>query len=533
MSQAYTDSDLRYRGSGSAPACKAQSSATANYNAANGNPTYCEWTDTLFSYDAMGRAIHIGAAPPSEAGWAAHDIGMQYDLAGNLIQMRYPDGRVVTQTWDAAGHQQTSTFDNWGGQHVGYTYASNFTYTPWGAMTEMTYGNSMYTHVPYNNRQQACQFWVSSLATTQGISDKHYAYGGGGNYCGTQALNNGNIAQILDMKNSNRSQGFSYDALNRVYAFSSGDATMQQSYTYDSFGNISQSGTFTSQLSYSPKNQISTAGYGYDAAGNLTSYNNGVFTNTYSFDADSRMYNLNAGAGWYTYDAEGERMRKDAGGTYTEYQYLNGQPIAEKHSDGTWSDYIFANGKMIARADSFNRYIRFTGTFSATGNYGEETLTPASPSLIGYSLRSGDQLVWKQNQTTAYGGVYLFTSASGTTAWTLKDQNGEYTNSSQQTDGNWHSRTVDLSSFAGKSITQVVLVADLYSPPGNWATQFADIVVVSTDGLVQPIYNGSTGVSASSWGHPDLRMLRLGCRQSPLLRATPITTMETRSARHV
>lgn len=498
LSQAHTDQDMRYFGTGGPPTCNSQNSSTANYNPANGNPTYCNWTDELYSYDAMGRLNRIGTAFPSEAGWAAHETDLTYDLAGNMTSLRYPDGRVVTQGIDGAGHLQNVTYDNWNGQHVGYTYASAFTYTAAGAQTEVTYGNGVYIHTPYNNRQQMCQVW--SQIPSQPLIDTHIYYGGSTIYCNSTPGNNGNITQIKDWRNPDHTRYFGYDALNRIASFSNGDGSMQQSYSFDAFGNLSQSGTLNFQAGTNSNNQINSSGYIYDAAGNLSSINNGSFTSTYSFDAASRIFNVNSGGAYYTYDGNGERMRKDTNGSYTEYQYLNGQPIAEKHSDGTWSDYIYANGQMIARADSFNRYIQFTGTFSSVGNYGEMNLSPAS-NLVNYPIRNGDQLLWKQRQFGAYGGVYFFTNGGGgTTGWTLTDQNGEYGNDSLQTDGNWHSRAVNLSSFANATINSVQLVAEGNSPAGNWTVEFADIAVLSSDGKIQPIYNGATAVSASPWG---------------------------------
>src|SRR6185437_14222685 len=329
----YTDLDYRYFGSGSAPACNPQASATANYNPAYGDPTYCNWTDELYSYDSMGRQNRIGTAFPSEAGWSAHETDVAYDLAGNMTSLTYPDGRVVKQSFDGAGHLQSSTFDSWNGQHVGYTYASGFTYTPGGAQQEVTLGNGDYIHTPYNNRQQICQVWVQM--PQQALIDEHYFYTAGSPYCGNNLSNNGNIAQIQDMLNNDRSQGFGYDALNRLQAFSNGNGSMQQSYSYDSFGNLSQSGTLSSVIGFGPDNRINSGGYGYDAAGNLNSVYNGMFTTSYSFDGESKIFSNSAGA-YDTYDANSERMRKDANGSYTEYQYLKGQPIAEKRSDGTW-----------------------------------------------------------------------------------------------------------------------------------------------------------------------------------------------------
>ncbi len=163
--------------------------------------------------------------------------------------------------------------------------------------------------------------------------DKHYVYANSD--CGNAPGNNGNITGIGDVLNNNRSQGFSYDPLNRLRSFSNGDDSMQQNYSYDSFGNLSQSGTLNSQVGFDSNNRINTGGYGYDAAGNLTSFNNGVSTTTYVYNADNQITNFNNGVATYTYDANGQRVRKDAGGSWTEYVYFNGQTLAEKNSDGT------------------------------------------------------------------------------------------------------------------------------------------------------------------------------------------------------
>jgi RHS repeat-associated protein len=451
-----------------------------------------------FGYDAVGRLAEQSDCLPSNCNEQANVVHASYDLAGNVTSLTYPDGRVVTQGIDGSGHLQNVTFDNWNGQHVGYTYASAFTYTAAGAQAEVTYGNGVYIHTPYNNRQQMCQVW--SQIPSQPLIDTHIYYGGSTIYCNSTPGNNGNITQVKDWRNPNHTRYFGYDALNRINAFSNGDGSMQQNYSYDSFGNLSQSGTLNSQVGFDSNNRINTGGYAYDAAGNLSSFYNGAFTVTYSYNAENALINFNNGAAGYITSGDGKRIQKHVGSSWTEYVYFGEQLLAEKNSDGTWSDYIYANGQKIARADSFNRYIQFTGTFSSGGNYGEMNLSPAS-NLVNYPIRDGDQLLWKQRQFGAYGGVYFFTNgAGGTTGWTLTDQNGEYGNDSLQTDGNWHSRAVNLSTFANATINSVQLVAEGNSPAGNWTVEFADIAVLSSDGKIQPIYNGATAVSASPWG---------------------------------
>ncbi len=481
LSESHTDTDTRYASSVPNPA--------SPYT----------WTEELYSYDAMGRVARIGSAFPSEAGHDAHEIDMTYDLIGNMTSLRYPDGRVVTQGIDAAGHLQNVVFDNWNGQHVGYTYASNFTYTPAGAQAEVNYGNGVYIHTPYNNRQQMCQVWSSN--STQVLIDTHIYFGGSTTFCNDTPGNNGNVTQIKDWRNPANTRYFGYDSLNRITSFSNGDNSVQQSYGYDSFGNLTQSGTLNFQVGYDQNNRINSGGFNYDAAGNIIGTNVAGINSTYSFDGAGRMFNVNSGAAYYTYDGNGNRMRKDISGSWTEYQYLNGQVIAEKHSDGTWSDYIYANGQKIARADSYNRYIQFAGSFSSTGNYGEFNLSPASSHLDGqYVIQSGDKLMWKQLQSQAYGGIYFFTTDGSNGAWTLTDQNGEYGNDSMQTDGAWHTRVVDLSAFAGKTVSSVNLVAEGNSPAGSWTMQYSDIAVVAASGAVVPIYNGASAVAGYPWG---------------------------------
>ena len=520
LSQAGTDQDTRYFGSGSRPGCNPQGSANANSNPSTGNPVYCQWTDELYSYDAMGRVNRIGTAPPSEAGWAAHETDVAYDLAGNMVSLRYPDGRVVTQGWDAANHLQNVVFDNWNGQHVGYTYASGFTYTPAGTQTEITLGNGVYTHAPYNNRQQVCQFWVYN--GKQVLSDTHYMYGDSSQWCANTPGNNGNLMQSINTINNNKSQGFSYDGLNRLASFSNGDASMQQSFIYDSFGNVKQLGTLSSNLSFDGNNHINSGGYGYDSAGNVTAYNNGVYTSTYAFDAESKLFNLNNGAGYYTYDAKGERIRKDSGGGFTEYQYLNGQPIAEKSADGSWSDYIYANGQKIARADSYDQRIHTSGT--QCSNCGWSAVAWDLP-ITNYPVKPGDILSWRQYQSgTAIGGVGIVFTNGIYTNWNTYDTNGQVMNN-LTTSNQWVNRTVALGTAACQqspcgTISALWVTTEGNTAPGNWDEYFSDIAITSADGTVTSIYARQANVGLSYFATQTANMTNLWPRVERAINGT-------------
>jgi RHS repeat-associated protein len=345
----------------------------------------------------------------------------------------------------------------------------------------------VYIHTPYNNRQQMCQVW--SQSSTQYLIDTHIYYGGSTIYCNNTPGNNGNITEVKDWKIPANTRNFGYDSLNRITSFSNGATgqdAMQQSYTYDSFGNLSQSGTLNSQLTFGTNNQINSGGYAYDVAGNLNSVNNGAFTSTYSFDAESKMFTNSAGE-YYTYDANDERMRKDSDGTYTEYQYLNGQPIAEKHADGSWSDYIYANGQKIARADSYDARIHVSGVTP-----GGKIASWQVGGGAGYIIQPNDKLMLRQFDSNGFGGPNIQFTDGTQTYGALADSAGQ-TLSALQTQGQWVNRVADLSAYAGKTISDYQVVSDRSSPAGSYDIYLSDIAIVSSESSVTPIYNRQTG----------------------------------------
>jgi RHS repeat-associated protein len=308
--------------------------------------------------------------------------------------------------------------------------------------------------------------------------------------------NNGNILEILDTHISSRSQAFSYDNLNRIASFINGDGSMQETYTIDRWGNLQQNGTLTYSPSYNLFNQIDDGSAGYDAAGNVTSFNNTIITAHYTYDAENRMVTANNGATTYTYSADGNRVRKDlGGGNWTEYINFNGQPMAERSPDGTWSDYIYANGQRIARADNYDIRIHLSGTNCS--NCGNPNLFVGTTSLTaanGYTIRSGDVLTWRQYQDGSTTGGIFFGLIDGSGNFvngnTLNDSDGQPIDQ-DTTMNSWHVRTVDLSSFAGLKVNVIAPFQWTSAPAGSWDIYYGDITLVSTDGSFIPIYNRS------------------------------------------
>jgi RHS repeat-associated protein len=156
---------------------------------------------------------------------------------------------------------------------------------------------------------------------------------------------------------------------------------LTENYSYDSWGNLQQSGNFSFLQSYTANNQISSGDYQYDpATGNLLSDTTAGVTNNYKYDSEGMLIGSN-GAN-YLRDPFGRRVSRTSDST-TEYIYFGGQLVATRDpANGVWTDRISANGRYIAKV---------SGPWEAPvpvyrlGNYLDSTalLTDASGSIIG------------------------------------------------------------------------------------------------------------------------------------------------------
>jgi RHS repeat-associated protein len=317
------------------------------------------------------------------------------------------------------------------------------------------------------------------------------------------SVNSGNIWQIKDFLNGANTQSFGYDSLNRI-ASASGPG-MSQQYAIDSFGNMSLMSGGSAITHFDAANRINdlpcaSSVSAYDLAGNQvcdTDANGGV--RQYQYDAESRVRQI-ASLGsstpfaTYNYDANGNRVRKsNADGTYTEYVNFGGQTIAERQSDGSWSDYIFAGGKRIARADNYDVRIHLSGVnCSNCGSNpnmfsGTNSLTAAN----GYTIRPGDVLRWRQYQDgSALGGLFTYFTDGSSANGVATDQDGQLINA-DTTKNTWHQRTVNLSAYAGKTITVIDPFDWTTAPAGAWDIYYGDISLTSQDGSVISLYNRS------------------------------------------
>ena len=145
---------------------------------------------------------------------------------------------------------------------------------------------------------------------------------------------------------------------------------LDESYSYDAFGNLQQSGNYSFIQAYSQDNRLS--GWSYDASGNLLIDGN---NNGYGYDAEGRVSGPISGIaqyvigtnGTYTFnpqysyiydgvpvdrssstgrDADGQRVSKTGPGA-ADHIYFGGRELA-RLVGGQWTDLIYGASGLLA-----------------------------------------------------------------------------------------------------------------------------------------------------------------------------------------
>jgi RHS repeat-associated protein len=223
--------------------------------------------------------------------------------------------------------------------------ASGFDYRAFSAIQGVNYGDGRKLQAGYNQRRsQLASLRVKRADGTDPIINNEYDYHLGG-------ANNGRIQKITDYLDGNYTTTYGYDEHNRLATASA--PSFSRSYAYDAWGNLTnhtasgQGETGSYSLSYATNasgatlnNQINSAGYGYDAAGNLTTER----ATSYTYDAANRLKT----AGWlnnYEYDGDGNKVKQSNGDTiYYLWSSLLGEPVAELTSGGVYRAYVYGPG---------------------------------------------------------------------------------------------------------------------------------------------------------------------------------------------
>jgi RHS repeat-associated protein len=464
-------------------------------------------TDAIYGYDAMGRVnMNTTCLFAQCPGYNSYDPRQfVYDLAGNITDIWYPrdDGTSqphLQQQWDAAGHLiKVFTLDD----GPEWDYFQSPTYYPSGQASSISYGNGVVENVGLNDRLQTTSITAANAFVSDtnpnaigipgfAFMSRSYSYNpSDGLAACTSAGNNGNIWRIADNLNpSNWGRQFGYDCLNRLTTAQIGSNT--RNYAIDSFGNMSAMNGVSPLYTFDPAtNRINNLPCAsslqpFDAAGNqLCDTDANGANGIYSIDAEERQTAITVQGSstpyvTFTYSPEGDRIQKaDADGSLTQYMYGNGQLLSEKDQSGNWTDYIYANGAKIAAHHSSDVALHLHGTATAAGGYGTYFINGP----IGYTVKSGDKLVYRQYQTAN-------TSAGLAEGWFyglggFDPEPSDYLSTLGTQDGCSY-ETVDLSPHAGGQFQSFRVIA-FGSAPGDFDAWFADMAIVSGDGSVIPI----------------------------------------------
>ncbi len=173
---------------------------------------------------------------------------------------------------------------------------NNLTYNPAGQITKIQRPNGVIDTFTYDNRLRPT---LIRAYKTSDILKLGYWY-----------EPNSNVDSIADYLNSQYSQGFAYEALNRLTnVYSTGGI---QSFTYDAVGNrLSKTGA--SYTYYTGTNRLKTDHRGwtyyYDNNGNITSRSDGA---NFTYDWNNRLIQYTKGIKSldFAYNASGLRVKK-------------------------------------------------------------------------------------------------------------------------------------------------------------------------------------------------------------------------------
>jgi RHS repeat-associated protein len=327
----------------------------------------------------MGRVVEERRTIGSASG---KFIEYTYNLDGSLLKLTTPPLKTVVYTIGGAG-RPLSAVDS----ADSLNFVTGASYAPHGELKGMVTGSTSsfagFTITNgYNDRLQPVL--LSASSPTRTVFSVCYDFHLGVNvtispcsFSASTAGDNGSVYQVVNNRDSSRTQNLTYDNLNRIATGYSSGAHWGETFTVDPWSNLVGRAPYLTKPNYEPltcaanaSNQLTTC-FGYDAAGNTT--NNG--SAAYTYDAENRI--TSTGGMFYTYDGEGNRVRKcsaspcTTGSTGTLYwRSTGGETLDESDLSGNATEeYVFFNGQRIARRDIstnvlhyyFSDYVNSTG----------------------------------------------------------------------------------------------------------------------------------------------------------------------------
>jgi RHS repeat-associated protein len=283
------------------------------------------WSGQMLSYDPMGRLINMWECGPSTCGTASQAsraLSYTYDLAGNLKTSTDGGGVTSTYTVSQANELQslTSSVSNTTNPA---NLISNVQNGPNGP-NSFSLGNGLTGVNGYDGLGRLYGTWVCNASSVPICT--------GGTQIHGEAVALSGIRTTAECDTVlNQCMNYGYDEFNRLTSRTVTSGPVQNfAYSYDRYGNrwsqtlTAGSGTWP-QPSYNftisgfnTNNQITTTGFTYDAAGNMTNDN----LHSYTYDADGNILSVDSGStATYLYNALNQRVRTVVGSTTTDFTF--------------------------------------------------------------------------------------------------------------------------------------------------------------------------------------------------------------------
>jgi RHS repeat-associated protein len=395
------------------------------------NTSMCDGSGgTSWIHDTMGRVKQERRSIGTEN--VSHYVDYTHNLDGLLSVLQTPPMKQLNYTYNGAAQaiKLVDSTDN-------INFALSGTYAPSGELTGVTLGsatdfNGFTITNAYNDRLQP--ILLSAASPTATVFSECFDFHLGVaitspspcSFSRSAAGDNGNVYQIVNNRDGNRTQNFICDSLNRIQqAYTNGTnwgetfsptatspGVAPSSSGIDAWGNLTNRSGVTGKTYSEPlncpansNNQLTTCSMGYDAAGNMTS--NGSVS--YIYDAENRLVWTSGYR--YIYDAHGERVEKCQAATATTacptsgttgtlyWRGTDSDTLAETDLGGNQQEeYIYFNGQRIARRD-----VSSTGTTAGLHYYFSDHL--GSHGVVETLTTSGGTSCDQDIDYYPYGGV--------------------------------------------------------------------------------------------------------------------------------
>ena len=278
---------------------------------------------TTFCYDRFGHLVRKSQTTNGKT----FVLRYQYNVAGQLTGIVYPDGAAVDYGYDNHGHAVSVGVTPAGGTRQ--VVLSSASYYPFGPVAQWAYGNGRVMKRGYNRNYQPGFVEVTG---TGGLS-LGYEFDAAGNLIKLRRADQADPPQ----------RGYAYDGLNRlIETKNAGTGAVLEAYGYDKTGNRTSAttgGTTTAYGIATTSHRLASVGAenrSYDAAGNTLQIGAGK---SFTYDALGRMNQVTAAGGVvrnYAYNGAGEQVRRwgSAAGDDRYSIYAGSQWLGDYDSNG-------------------------------------------------------------------------------------------------------------------------------------------------------------------------------------------------------